>query len=59
MSILSLSLSLSLSAIFLVLGFFVSFSSLSLISFLSLAKIIMFLLVKCCFLHTTSQATKL
>ena len=59
MSVLSLSLSLSLSAIFLVLGFFVSFSSSSLISFLSLAKITIFLLVKCCFLRTTRQATKL
>ena len=36
-------------------GFFVSFSSLSLISFLSLAKIIMSVLFKCCFLYTTSS----
>ena len=44
---------LSLSAIFLVLRFFfLSLSPLSLISFLSLAKIIMSVLFKCCFLFT-------
>ena len=35
--------------------FFVSFSSLSLISFLSFTKIIMSVLFKCCFLYTTSS----
>ena len=46
---------LSLCNLFSVRVFFVSFSSLSLIRFLSLAKIIMSVLFKCCFLYTTSS----
>ena len=46
---------LSLCTLFHVRVFFVSFSSLSLISFLSLAKIIMSVLFKCCFLYTRSS----